>query len=118
MLQIPDHPRRVLIIAGSGSGKTNSLFNLLSHKPDIDKIYLYVKDPYEAKYHLLINKQKSTGLKHFYVSNAFIEFSNDMDDIFENIEECNLGKEHKILIVFDDMIPDMPSNKKINQISN
>ena len=67
MLQIPDHPRRVLIIAGSGSGKTNSLFNLLSHKSDIDKIYLYVKDPYEAKYHLLINKQKSTGLKSIFM---------------------------------------------------
>ena len=60
--QIPDHPYRILIIGGSGSGKMNSLFNLISHQPDIDKIYLYAKDPYEAKYQLLFNKKESTGL--------------------------------------------------------
>ena len=54
--QILDHPYRILIIGGSGSGKTNSLFNLINYQPDIDKMYLYVKDPYEAKYQLLINK--------------------------------------------------------------
>ena len=54
--QIPDHPYRILIIGGSGSGKTNSLFNLINYQPDIDKMYLYVKDPDEAKYQLLINK--------------------------------------------------------------
>ena len=48
--QIPDHPYRILILGCSGSGKTNSLFNLISHQPDIDKIYLYAKDPYETKY--------------------------------------------------------------------
>ena len=58
--KIPDHPYRILIIRGSGSGKTNSLFNLRSQQPDIDKIYLYVKDPYEAKYQFLINKREST----------------------------------------------------------
>ena len=57
--QIPDHPYRILIIGGSGSGKTNSLFNLINQQPDIDKIYLYAKDPYEAKYQLLINKIES-----------------------------------------------------------
>ena len=57
--QIPDHPCRILIIGGSGSGKTNSLFNLINQQPDIDKIYLYAKDPYEAKYQLLINKIES-----------------------------------------------------------
>ena len=56
--QIPDHRYRILIIGGSGSGKTNSSFNLISHKLDIDKIYLYAKNQYEAKYHLLINKKK------------------------------------------------------------
>ena len=45
--QIPDHPYRILIIGGSRSGKTNSFFNLTNHIPDIDKIYLYIKDPYE-----------------------------------------------------------------------
>ena len=54
--QSPDHPYRILIIGGSGSGKTSSLFNLINQQPDIDKIYLYAKDPYEAKYQFLINK--------------------------------------------------------------
>ena len=63
--KIPDHSYRILIFGGSGSGKTNSLFNLINEEPDIDKIYLYAKDPYEAKYQFLINKRESTGLKHF-----------------------------------------------------
>ena len=61
---IPDHPYRILIIGGSGSGKTNALLNLINNQPDIDKIYLYAKDPYEAKYQFLINKREITGLKH------------------------------------------------------
>ena len=64
-LHILDHPHRILIIGGSGSGKTNALLNLINNQPDIDKIYLYAKDPYEAKYQFLINKRESTGLKHF-----------------------------------------------------
>ena len=68
---------------GSGLGKTNSLFDLLSHTPDIDKIYLYAKDPYEAIYQLLINKTESAGLEHFKDSRAFIEYWNDMDDIYK-----------------------------------
>ena len=79
--QISDHPYGTLIIGGSGSGKTNSLFNLINQQPDIDKIYLYAKDPYEAKYQLLINKRESTGLKYLNDSKAFIEYSNDMDVI-------------------------------------
>ena len=84
--QIPDHPYRILIVGGSGSGKTNSLFNLINQQPDIDKIYLYAKDPYEAKYQFLINKRESTGLRHFNDSKPFIGYSNDMDDIYKNIE--------------------------------
>ena len=61
--QIPNHPYRILIVGGSKSGKTNALLDLISHQPDIDKIYLYAKDQYEAKYQLLINKRESTGLK-------------------------------------------------------
>ena len=78
-----------LIIEDSGSGKTNSLFNLINEEPDIDKIYLYVRDAYEAKYQFLLDKRKSTGLKHFSDSRAFIEYSNDVDDIYKNIEEYN-----------------------------
>ena len=85
-------------------------------QPNINKIYLYAKDSYKAKYHFLINKQQSTGLKHLNDSKAFIEYSNDMDDIYKNIEECNLNKKRKILIVFDDLIADTLSNKKLNPI--
>ena len=67
--QIPNYPYRILITEGSGTGKTSSLFN---HQPDIDKIYLYVKNPYETKYQFLINNRESTGLKHFNDSKAFI----------------------------------------------
>ena len=58
-LHIPDHPYRILIIGGSGSGKTNALLKLINNQPDIDKINLYVKDPYEEKHHFLINKRKN-----------------------------------------------------------
>ena len=54
---IPDHAYRILIIGGSGSGKTNTLLKLMENQPGIDKIYLYAKDPYESKYQYLINKR-------------------------------------------------------------
>ena len=85
--QIPDYPYRILINGGSGSGGANSLFNLISQQPDIDKIYLYTKDPYEGKYQLLNNQRERKGLEHFNDSKTFIEQSNDMDDIYKNIEE-------------------------------
>ena len=113
---IPDHPYRILIIGSSGSGKTNALLNLINNQPDIDKIYLYAKDPYEKKYQYLINKREEVGLDHFNDSKTFIEYSNDMRDVYKNIEDYNLGREHKILIVFDDMIADMINNKKLNPI--
>ena len=92
---IPDHPYRMLIIGGLGSGKTNALLNLINNQPDIDKIYLYAKDPYEDKYQLLINKRESTGLKHFNDSKACIEYSNDMHDVYENINNYNPIKKTK-----------------------
>ena len=115
-LYFPDHPYRILIIGGSGSAKTNALLNLINNQPDIDKIYLYAKDLYEDKYQFLINKRESTGLKHFNDPKAFIEYSNDMHDVYKNIDEYNPDKENKILIVFDDMIADMIHNKKLNSI--
>ena len=113
---IPDHPYRILIIGGSGSGKTNTLLNLINNQPDIDKIYLYAKDPYEDKYQFLIKKRENIGLKHFNDPKAFIEYSNDMHDVYKNIDHYNPDKENKILIVFDDMIADMINNKKLNSI--
>ena len=58
---IPDHPYRILIAGGSRPGKRSALLNLINNQPDIDKIYLYAKDPYEAKYQYLINKREKVG---------------------------------------------------------
>ena len=69
---ISDHPYRILIIGGSGSGKTNLLLYLIENQPDIDKIYLYAKDSYESKYQYLINKRESVGINHFKDPKAFI----------------------------------------------
>ena len=115
---IPDHPYRILIIGGSGSRKANVLLNLVENQPDLDKIYLYAKDPYERmkQDQYLINKRKGVGINHFNDPKAFIKYSNDMHDVYKNIDEYNLDKENKILIVFDDMIADMINNKKLNSI--
>ena len=110
--EIPDHSNRMLIVGGSWYGKTNALINLIDHEPDIDKIYLYAKDPSEEKYQLLINKRESAGLTYLSDSKAFVEYSDNMDDIYKNIEEYNPNKKRNILIVFDDMITDMLSNKR------
>ena len=113
---IPDHPYRILIIGGSGSGKTNALLNLINNQPDIDKIYLYAKDPHKAKYQYLINKREKVGLDHFDDHKAFIEYSNDMQDVYKNIDGYNPRKKRKVLIIFDDMIADMINNKKLDSI--
>ena len=96
----PHHPHKILIIGGSGSGKTTALLNLINKQPDIDKIYLHAKDPFEDKYQFLINKRESIGLKHFKDPKAFIEYSNDMQHVYKNINKYNPGKKHKILIFF------------------
>ena len=111
----PDHPYRILIIGGSGSGKTNGLLNLINNQPDIAKIYLYAKDPYETKHQFLINKRESTGLKHFNNPKAFIEYSNNMQDVYKNIEEYNIGKKRIVSIVFM-TIADIANNKKLNPV--
>ena len=107
---------RKLIIGGSGSGKTNALLNLFNNLPDIDKIYLYAKDPYESKYQYLINRSQKVGVDHFNDPKAFMECSNDMQDVYKNIEGYNPNKKRKVLIVFDDMIVDMIHNKKPNPV--
>ena len=114
--EIPDHPYRIFIIGGSGSGGKNSLFNLKNQQSDIGKIYLYSKDINEAKYQFLIRKRENIGTKHFTDSKAFIEYSNDINDIYKNNEEYNPNKKRKMLMVFDDVIADMLSNKKLNPI--
>ena len=82
---IPDCPYKILIIGGSGSGKTNLLLNLIENQPDIDKTYLYIKDPFESKYQYLINKREGVGMDHFNDPKTFIEYSNDMQDVYKNI---------------------------------
>ena len=113
---IPDHPYRILIIGGSGSGKTNTLLNLINEQKDIDKIYLYAKDLSEPKYEYLIKNRENAGIKHVNDSNAFIEYSNTMDDVYENVDNYNPSRKRKILIIFDDMIADIMTNKKFQSI--
>ena len=86
---IPDHLHRILIIGGSGSGKTNALLNLIKEQDDIDNIYLYAKDLSELKYEFLIKKRQDVGIKYCNDPNAFTECSNTMDDVYENIDDYN-----------------------------
>ena len=113
---IPDHPYRSLIIGGSESGKTNTLLNLIKEQDDIDEIYLYAKDLSEFKYEFLIKKCKDVGIKYCNDPNAFIECLNVMVDVYQNINDYNLRRKRKILIVFDDMFADIMSNKKLQAI--
>ena len=106
----------MLSIGSSGSGKSNTLLNLIKNLNPINKIYLYAKDLSESKYELLINNRKNAGIKHFNESTAFTEYSNDMDDVFTNIDDYNKQRKRKILIVFDDMIADIISSKKFKAI--
>ena len=87
---------------------------MINNQQDIDKIYLYAKEPYEEKYQYLINKRGGVGINHLNDPKVFIEYSNDMHKVYKN--NYNPDKENKILIVFDDMIADMINNKKLNSI--
>ena len=109
---IPDHPYRILIIGGSGSGKTNTLLNLINDQEDIDKFYLYAKNLSKPKYEFLIKNRENAGIKHVNNSKAFIECSNTMDDVYENMNDYNLSRKRKVLIIFDDMIANIMGNKK------
>ena len=94
----------MLIIGPSGSGKSNVLLHLINNLHPIDKIYLYSKDLHEPKYEYLINKRKQAGIKSLDDPKAFIEYSDNMDDVLDDIK--------KVLIVFDDMIADIEYDKK------
>ena len=105
-----------MITGGSRSGKTNALLDLISQQGDIDKIYLYAKGLSEPKYEVLIEKCEDAGIKYFNDSNAFIECSNTMDDVYGNIDNYNLSRKIKILLVFDDMIVDIMTNEKFQSM--
>ena len=86
---IPDHPYRIIIIGVSGSGKTNALINLIHGQNNIDKIYLNARDLSKPKYEYLIKKREDAGIKHLNKPNEFIECSNMMDNVYENINDYN-----------------------------
>ena len=115
-LYIPNHLYRILIIRGSGSGKTKTLLNLINEQDAIGKTYLHVKDLSESKYEFFIKKREDVGINHSNDPSAFIECSNIMDDIYENIDDYNPSRKRKILIAFDDMIADIVTNKKFHTI--
>ena len=90
---------------------------LIKHqRQNIDKIYLYVKNPFESKYQLLINERERVGIENLKNAKAFIDYSQTIDDVYETLEDYNPTKKRRVLIVFDDMIADMKSNKKLSPI--
>ena len=99
-----------------GSGKTNTLLHLINEQKDIDKIYLYAKDLSESKYEYLIRNRETAEIKHLNDSKAFIECSNKMNDVYENIDNYNPKRKRKILIAFDDVIADLMTNKIFQSI--
>ena len=109
-------PFRMLIVGPSGSGKTNTLLHLINNLHPIDKIYLYAKDIHESKYEYLINKREQVGIKNLNDPHAFIEYSDDMNDVLDDINNYNKNRDKKVLIVFDDMIADIEYNKNFKRI--
>ena len=104
-------PFRMLIIGPSESGKTNTLLHLINNLHPIDKIYLYAKDILEPKYEYLINNREQAGIKNLNYPHAFREYSDDMNDVLDDINNYNKNRDTKVLIVFDDMIADIEYNK-------
>ena len=93
------------------------LLNLIKNQqPDIDKIYLYVKDPFESKYQLLINGREKVGIKKLKNLKTFIDYSQTIDNVYEKLEDYNPTKKRIVLIVFDNIMADMESNKKLSPI--
>ena len=89
---------------------------MIKEEDDIDNIYLYAKALSEPNSEFLMKKRKDTGIKYCNDPNAFIEFSNRMDDVYQNIDDCNPSRKRKILIVFDDMIANIMTSKKFQAI--
>ena len=111
---------RMLIIGQSALGKTNTLLNLIQKQHNdslIDKIYLYAKDLSESKYQSFIKKSEDAGIKKLDDPSAFIEYSNTMDDFYSNIDDYNPKRKRNKLIVFDDMIADIMTNKNFQAIT-
>ena len=106
----------MLIIELSGSGKTNTLLHLIDKFHPIDKIYLYTKDTDEEKYQYLINIREQAGIKNLNDPHAFIESSNDTNDVLEDINNYNKNRNKKVLIIFDDMIADIMRSEKLKAI--
>ena len=112
-----DWSYRKLIIGPSGSGKTNYLLNSIQKENNtINKIYLYPKDLEEPKYQFLIDKREKAGLKNSKDKNVLIEHSNTTDNIYDDINDYNKKRRKNVMIVFDDIIPHVMSNKKAQQI--
>ena len=111
-----NRPFRMLIIGPSGSGKTNPILHLINNLHPINKIYLYNKDINEPKYEYLINKREQAGIKNLNDPHAFVEYSDDMDDVLDDINNYNKNRDKKVLIVFDDMIGDIEYNKNFKRI--
>ena len=111
-----DWPFRMLIIGPSGSGKTNTLLHLINNFQPIDKIYLYAKDTDEKKYQYLINKREQAGIENLNDPHAFIEYSSDMNDVLEEINNYNKNRDRKVLIIFDDMIANIMRSEKFKAI--
>ena len=107
---------RMLIIGPSGSGKTNTLLHLINNFQPSDKMYLYANNTDENKYQYLIHKREQVGIKNLNDPYAFIEYSNDMNDVLEDIKNYNKNRDKKVLIIFDAMIADIMRSEKFKAI--
>ena len=114
-------PCRMLIIGPSGSGKINALLNLIQKQDNdslIDQIYLYAKDLSETIYQFLIKKREDAGIRNLNDPSAFIEYSNTIDDVYNNIDDYNPRRKRNFLIVFDDIIAEIMTSKRFQAIIN